>query len=100
MLEIDGEFFEDPCEIRKWEKILALIDIGIRTFATGMKSFLAGDSEEVQKDIAKIGRLQAGIIASQPLWPPSFPIGGIVVPVMTGDRNAGPELISEMRILW
>jgi len=58
MLEIDGEFFEDPCETIRDGRVFAvstLISTGIQMLSS-----------------------QVFMIMSQPLFPPKFPQGGIV----------------------
>ena len=66
MIEIDGEFFEDPCERIRYERYQAVIA-------------LANTGSEMI-------RVQTGIILSQPLFPPKFAEGGIINPnICKGD---------------
>jgi len=56
MLEIDGEFFEDPCEVFRATRMLEAIMIG------------------------KIAYTQMAMVLQQPLVPPKGAVGGIVNP--------------------
>ena len=92
MLEIDGEFFEDPCEIGKVEKILAMLDVSIKAAIASIKSYYAGEPEEAQEMIINMGKFQAGMINAQPLWPPKFATGGIVSSnLLKGDYIIGVD---------
>ena len=91
MLEIDGEFFENPCEFRKKEKTYAVVEACINTARAMVEALKDKAPELVIQTIKDLGEVQAKMILAQPLWP-HFAVGGIVAPVMTGDINAGPEL--------
>ena len=63
MLEIDGEFFEDPCEDIRAGRIIIVVSI------------------------IEMAAVQAQIILEQPLFPPKFATGGIVNPsTLKGDE--------------
>ena len=66
MLEIDGEFFEDPCE-----------DIRIKRLIIGTIITLRAVGPDPLK--MKIAKAQAALISQQPLFP-KFAEGGIVNP--------------------
>ncbi len=92
MIEIDGEFFEDPCEIRKQERIVAIMETLTDTLFAQLKAEADNAPEIVIHAIRDIGAAQMGIIRTQPLWPPPFAAGGIVqAGQMTGDIVTIPK---------
>ena len=82
MLEIDGELFEDPCEIRRMEKNIAAVKIAMQTTIENLKT----ETDLQRHIITDIAKVTIGIILAQPLWP-RFAEGGIIVnrPNTAGD---------------
>jgi hypothetical protein len=82
MLEIDGEFFENPCDLMRAKKIKALTEIALKATLVCLKT----DNPKMKKLITDTAIIQSSMIAAEPLFPHS-PRGGIIInrPPLAGD---------------
>lgn len=102
MIEIDGEFFEDPCELRKQERIVAIMEALVDTLSAQLKAETDSAPEIVLQVLRDLGYSRMAMIRMQPLWPPSFATGGIVPDSRIHDKryrlSVGDKLTQEMII--
>ena len=78
MIEIDGEFFEDPCELKRKERTCVAVGACINTARAMVEALKDKAPELIIQTIKDLGEVQTKMILAQPLWP-HFAVGGIVV---------------------
>ena len=75
-LEIDGEFFNNQCDVMRAEKILAIAEV----ITNGVIEASKVKDKYFKRMIIEMARVQAGAIMVQPLFPHGK-YGGIIVSV-------------------
>lgn len=83
MLEIDGEFFKDPIELRRKEKLLALANVTIEYVKSKINILNDKNMNAVSKEfnllqMEEVFKVQYNAIVTSPLFPNTFGTGGIV----------------------
>lgn len=80
MMWIDGEYFPDMREVAKKEKAIAISKSLVSGALFMIDLIKDGVPLDMVGELMEIPRFQTSMIINQPLFPPKFRGGGVVIP--------------------